>query len=469
MPKTSTETLEYRTYVRYITDISIAVTELNGKIEELRDAVRQDRSAIRDGLLQTLAAGGAVDRERLRWILKADRAEVWRTEGGRDTVQYLSAEFHISNWKARRWIGAAHALEKLPLTAAALESGSLSLDKVCELARFATPETEKSLVAWARRVRVATVRDRADEALRRSAFEAEDAHHARYLRSQRLSDYVEIEALLPLDQGTALMNVVDELAHELPTHPDTDSSRPGTETVSMEQRRADALVTLVTAGRGRGGPMTDLVLHAPIEALAGDRGGCTLEGGGVLHPETARKLACDARLRVVLEGTKGNALGIGDASRMVPYWLRQQMLHRDHYTCTFPGCEMKRFLHPHHVRHWIRQGPTDLDNLVTVCTFHHDLVHEGRWSVALDASQRAIWFRPGGRVYEPGVAPPELVAIPPLEPLSVAEKQGRLLQWMAFFTPTARDPDDRVHERARDVRKRRLPPDWARTEWLPDD
>ena len=90
----------------------------------------EDRLAIREGLHRSAVAVGIADREHLRWILKADRAELWRTEGARGCAQWLSAVFHISSWKARRWIETAYVLESLPLTAAALESGSLSLDKV---------------------------------------------------------------------------------------------------------------------------------------------------------------------------------------------------------------------------------------------------------------------------------------------------------------------------------------------------
>ena len=128
----------------------------------LKDQIAEDRMAIRDGLTASAATVGAAERARLRWILKADRAELWRTEGVRNCAQFLSAVFHISNWKARRWIEAAHGLEHLPLTSAALESGALSLDKVVELARFATPADESRWVKWARKTTAGGVRQRAD-------------------------------------------------------------------------------------------------------------------------------------------------------------------------------------------------------------------------------------------------------------------------------------------------------------------
>ncbi|HEV3473238.1 MAG TPA: DUF222 domain-containing protein [Actinomycetota bacterium] len=447
----------------------------------------EDRTTIRAGLLATLPAGGAVDRARLRWIRRADRAELWRTEGARDTAALLSAVFNISNWKARRWIGAAHKLEELPLIAAALENGSLSLDKVCELVRFATPEMEKKLITWARHVTVATIRERGDEARRRALIEAERAQRARYLRSHRWDDHMVVDAFLPIAEGTALMNAVDELAHQLPRHPDEGHMSTDEET-SMEQRRADALVLLVTKPDASRALVTDeasdaseettthledeydpaipeFVVYASIDALRGDSGTCVLGSAGALHPETARRLSCDSCLQTVVTGEGEIPLGIGRRSRVIPRWLRRLVMRRDHHRCSFPGCAMSRFLDVHHIVHWARGGLTDIDNLVTLCPFHHTLVHEWRWSVTLDARQRPIWFRPGGRIYEPGVPPPDVAVVRDPDPIGFAESYGQLLRWVPRLDPRLRDPHDRTADSMRARRRYQdTIPDWARTE-----
>jgi hypothetical protein len=35
---------------------------------------------------------------------------------------------------------------------------------------------------------------------------------------------------------------------------------------------------------------TSVVVHAPLEALVSGKSGCELEGGGLIHAETARRL-----------------------------------------------------------------------------------------------------------------------------------------------------------------------------------
>ena len=98
-------------------------------------------------------------------------------------------------------------------------------------------------------------------------------------------------------------------------------------------------------------------------------GGCELEDGSALSPETARRLACDAS--VVQNGRK---------TRTIPPALRRALRARDR-GCRFPGCENRRFLDAHHVHHWAKGGETTADNLVLLCRRHHRLVHEGGWHV----------------------------------------------------------------------------------------
>jgi hypothetical protein len=107
-------------------------------------------------------------------------------------------------------------------------------------------------------------------------------------------------------------------------------------------------------------------------------------------------------------------LGIGRTSQVVPQWLERPLLHRDR-GCTFPGCGARRLLHAHHILHWVGDGgPTEIPNLVLVCSFHHRLVHEHGWRVSLDRSGVTAWYRPGGRPYDPTErAVPERA--PPLE------------------------------------------------------
>ena len=62
-------------------------------------------------------------RRLLSSIAEADRRELWRNDGAHDMAHWLWMRYGISDWKARRWIAAAHALDSLSRIAEAFTAG----------------------------------------------------------------------------------------------------------------------------------------------------------------------------------------------------------------------------------------------------------------------------------------------------------------------------------------------------------
>src|SRR6266542_6860875 len=108
----------------------------------------------------------ASQRQLFSLIAEADQCKAWRDSGARDMAHWLWMRYGISDWKARRWIAAAHALEGLPQISEAFASGELGIDKVVELTRFATAETEGRLITWAQGVSCGAIRHKGDLASR---------------------------------------------------------------------------------------------------------------------------------------------------------------------------------------------------------------------------------------------------------------------------------------------------------------
>ena len=73
--------------------------------------------------------------------------------------------------------------------------------------------------------------------------------------------------------------------------------------------------------------------------------------------------------------------------------------------CVFPGCNRRRYLQAHHVWHWTKGGPTDIDNLCLLCGYHHYLVHEGGWEMKISKAEPPVFYRPNGLVFEPSPEP----------------------------------------------------------------
>jgi hypothetical protein len=310
--------------------------------------------------------------------------------------------YGISCWKASRWINAAHALEGLPRLSEAFRSGQLGIDKVVELARFATAETEADLVSWAKGVSVACIRRKADAAVRPSIEEVRDAERARFLAWWYLDDgrRFGLEAELPAAEGAAVARALEHLADELPVMPGEEDA------YHAAARRADALVTLASTSLATDSDAdrTAVVIHAPLEALVFGDKGCEVEGGGLIHAETARRLICSGRVQAVIENGHGDAVDVGHMAREPRAWMMRQLRYRD-WECRFPGCGARRFTQAHHIVWWERGGRTELDNLLLLCTMHHKLVHEFGWTVTRARDGTVEWFHPDGTPYC-GPAPP---------------------------------------------------------------
>ena len=96
----------------------------------------------------------------------------------------------------------------------------------------------------------------------------------------------------------------------------------------------------------------------------------------------------------------GVTVGVGRTTRTVEPWLRRLVEGRDQ-GCRFPGCERTRWLHCHHIIAWSELGPTNLDNLVSLCGFHHRLIHRDGWTIAGDPNGPLQFYNKWGRPHSP--------------------------------------------------------------------
>jgi len=146
----------------------------------------------------------------------------------------------------------------------------------------------------------------------------------------------------------------------------------------------------------KGAERCQVVLHVDINTLREQRSGvcCThgrahFEDKPWLSPATARRLSCDASLVTVLEDDAGNVLNVGRKSRIVPGHIRRALRERDG-VCQYPGCQESEYVDAHHIQHWVDGGETRLDNLTTLCRFHHAQLHRGCFDIRLNGNSAEI-------------------------------------------------------------------------------
>ena len=361
----------------------------------------------------------------LSLLAEFDRREGWAQHGLSSCAHWLNWQCGISRVAAREKVRTARALESLPTIAAAFGEGRLSYSKVRALTRATTAETEDMLLHIALNGTAAHV-ERTVRGFRRvqrdlERGEADVLHERRYLDCRRDCDgSVRVEARLSPEVGAMLLKAleageaqleervgdaesvgVDESAAAAePAAPSGVSAE--TPPRSISQRRADAFEHILgrfLAGNGSGSAASahEVVVHIAHDALCDvpESSGASFEHGGPVAVETARRLGCDGALVGVVKGDKGEPLAVGRRTRAVPPAIRRALRVRDG-GCRFPGCDRSRYTHAHHIRHWADGGETSLDNLVTLCSQHHRLVHEGGYGVHMrDGEIR--FTRPDGR------------------------------------------------------------------------
>ena len=257
---------------------------------------------------------GAAQREQLRAIVQVHSLDLWRDWGARSSEHWLSMRMGISYPRASKLLHTALALQELPLTAEALSTGSLCLDKVIELARFATPKTEPELIGWAKVRSVGRIRQEAELLARRSLEEAKDAEEVRSLTHRYEDTRFVLHADLPAHYGPGIIGALERAEASIPVMPGEDGGD------AAEARRADALVALCAGGpvQGANPDRASVIVHAQLEGLLEGTWGAQLEKGGVIHAAAVQRLLCNAPMQVIVEDSAGRVMGMGKMRRDPP-------------------------------------------------------------------------------------------------------------------------------------------------------
>lgn len=200
------------------------------------------------------------------------------------------------------------------------------------------------------------IADRADEiALRR---QEKRAHRKRFVTlSQPVDGMVRFAGALSVEDAATVTAALQPLCGPIPGDPRT----PG-------QRRADALVDVCRLALRTGelpddgGEPPQVAVTIPFDPLTARLLGGALDNGQRLSAESARRLACDARILPLVLGGHSQILDAGRSRRLATGPLRRALIARDR-GCAFPDCDRPpRWCDAHHLTPWSVGGLTKLDN-----------------------------------------------------------------------------------------------------------
>jgi hypothetical protein len=157
-------------------------------------------------------------------------------------------------------------------------------------------------------------------------------------------------------------------------------------TEHLGQAFCELIEHLPTRGYTNGNAAT-IVAHIDLADLLSGLGAATLDGGVRISAGEIRRLACEASILPMVMNGDSVPLDLGRGQRLHSHHQRIA-LSAIHDTCAVGGCERPfAWCEIHHHRlGWFRGGPTDLDNGLPLCAYHHRRAHDDRWDLREHAS-----------------------------------------------------------------------------------
>ena len=378
-----------------------------------RPAVSLPAVSLRELEAQITELAGHLNAANYRWltlIAEFDRRQGWSDGKLPSCAHWLNFKCGLNLGAAREKVRVAHALEGLPKIAASMGRGELSYSKVRALTRVAEPATEETLLMIALHGTASHV-ERLVSGYRR-AQQAEELSREAQQQANRSVNYwfaqdgsLVLQARLPAVAGALVVKALEAALESLPVK-EISAAVEEERRMGYPARRADALAAVAEDYLAHGQCCSSsadhyqVVVHVDAETLREHSAGrCEIEQGPSIPAETVRRLSCDSGLVRVIENEQGEPLDVGRKTRTIPPAIRRALNGRDG-GCRFPGCTHRRYVDAHHVEHWADGGETKLSNLVTLCRWHHRLVHEGEILIETLSDGGWRFVHPDGRHFE---------------------------------------------------------------------
>jgi hypothetical protein len=272
----------------------------------------------------------------------------------------------------------------------------------------ATPEDDATLAEAAPDWTVRQARELAQAVRGATDRDAVDQFERRSLRFN--DEQCSLWAKLPKDKYFQVKSALTARARRMDEARRKAHAASGMDYEPFDRLQADALVEVCAEGGRRddgatfGGSPANVVVHVDVDLLADDNpessrkpnGYASIEGLGPISAEVARRLCCDAKISVSLDGSDGSCLDLKPLHRYPSTAQRTEIRRRDN-GCRFPGCGFTNYTDVHHIVLFTKGGKTTLDNLITLCSSHHHAVHEIGWKMSGNANEMVTFTGPHGR------------------------------------------------------------------------
>ena len=396
-----------------VAELKTAVAELDADRLDGRDALTLFESYV---VVERLCCSA-----KIALATRIESSGIWKESGHRNAATLIAETEGVGVGHARSTLETGKALVDAPKTAEALRDGKLSEPQVKELAGAVAvdPTQEAELVDAAEGGEpLPVLKDRCRRTKARAASADPNGTLARIHADRHLRHWIDEEGAFCLngrftpDRGAQLLSVLDKATTDC-----FDRARKHGAREPRAAYRADALVELLCGDSPhKGRPRTVVNIRVDHEALinghATGRGVSAIDGIGEVPIPTIESLLPDSFLKVLFyeadELTK-----ISHPGRTIREKIKTA-LDNEYPTCVVPGCGSTQFLETDHIQTVRDHGPTEFNNLVHLCSFHHGLKTNAGYVVYRDnlgtwhfdpppafRQEPDLGGEPGGGPYDP--------------------------------------------------------------------
>lgn len=362
-------------------DWSVALSSL--------DVGSADPSTVRGWLAGAASLRSAVDAFEARAAARLGEASVVRGAS------------RCTQREADRAVARGRLIEAVPAVGDALAEGAISGAHVDTLAR-AAEQTTVDDVAGSGLLEVAKARPadamskQVSEFVRKTASDTDLAERLERQRRNRRG------VLMAREMGVLHAEFDDTTFAEVRAAVDRETDRlfrldggrdRAAEVRTAQQRRADAIAGLLTGNRpessAKGGPPA---VRNQMLIVAQADGTGEIPGVGPLPKSEIARLMCISDLYGLIFDTGGQPLWHGQKVQLATNDQWRALIARDG-GCIACGADPSR-CQAHHIIWRRSHGPTDIDNLVLVCTHHHHLIHDNGWQLIAGGDGRWMLVPP---------------------------------------------------------------------------
>lgn len=342
-------------------------------------------------------------------------AEYSRRVGDKATEKELRKQSRQSARGTRTEVKVATQLKDLPQTRKAFQEGEITYGHAKVIAASAGRVNnidEQELVNRAKTepVDVFSRTARRHEQQRSDddgvgMLEAQKRSRRAWIKTDRDDGMTVLFARFDPITGARIRNALSHRTNQLWREEDPNH-RPST-----EQRLADALADLIcrpdrtrTKNSKSKWAGATLFITANYDVTTQKLQDAQLADGTPIPVETVRELACQAKIVPAFFDTRGQPLWVGMSSRLATPAQRMALFARDR-GCV--GCQTDpQWCQAHHIIPWQADGPTNIDNLVLLCSRCHHQIHDNRWQIRKTPNGKHVMLPPPRRNRPPSVNHP---------------------------------------------------------------